>query len=125
MHEYHRGATLSIWLRPGAQETWQAAEADVPPNRAACLTQFRARIAHLAETGKLQSPDHMNHEDHGIYAIKATCGLRAYGWHDHHHGRRAFIISHVILKKRNKLNPADRKRAENAREQFRAEQRRA
>jgi hypothetical protein len=121
MDEYIRGTILSIWLREGAQETWNEAESQVPSNQAACPRQFRARMSHLAETGRLRSPDHMNHEDNGIYAVKATCGLRAYGWHGNHQGRRAFIISHVRLKKSQKLDPADRKRAEDARTSFEAE----
>ena len=79
----------------------------------------------LAATGRLRSPDHMNHEENNIYAIKATCGLRAYGWHGQYQGRRAFIISHVRLKKTQKLDPADRDRAEREREKFRAEQQQA
>jgi hypothetical protein len=60
----------------------------------------------------------MNHEGDGIFAIKATCGLRAYGWHAQHQGKRAFIISHVIMKDRRKLDTADRERARAARAQF-------
>ena len=65
----------------------------------------------------------MNAEGDGIFAIKATCGLRAYGWHDTHQGRRVFLISHVVLKRRQGLNPADKARAVTAREEFRNEQR--
>jgi hypothetical protein len=125
MQEYIRGATLSIWLRSGAQESWAAAERGVPGNRSACPAQFRARMNQLAETGRLRSPDHMNHEGDGIYAIKATCGLRAYGWHSSYKGRRAFIISHVVLKSRQRLDPADKARALTARAEFDAESTRA
>ena len=121
MHEYIRGAALSIWLRPGAEESWREAERGVPGNRAACPVQFRARMQHLADNGRLRSPDHMNAEGDGIFAIKATCGLRAYGWHDQHENRRAYIISHVVLKDRQKLDPADKARAIRAREEFRQE----
>lgn len=122
MHEYLRGAALSIWLRVGAEDTWNEAEKLVPKSLSACPRQFRARMLQLAETGRLRSPDHMNHEDNGVYAIKATCGLRAYGWHESHEGRRVFVISHVSLKKGQKLDPKDRERTEEARTTFRAEQ---
>ena len=53
----------------------------------------------------------MNAEGEGISAIKTTCGLRAYGWFDNVNNRKAFVISHVILKKRQKADPADSKKA--------------
>jgi hypothetical protein len=76
-------------------------------NRSACPAQFRARMAQLADTGRLRCPDHMNSEGDGIMVIKATCGLRAYGWFCHVSGRRAFVISHVVLKRRQRADPVD------------------
>ncbi len=64
----------------------------------------------------------MNHEGDSIYAIKATCGLRACGWHCEYKGKRAFVISQVQLKKKQKLDPADRERAVKERDAFRTEQ---
>jgi hypothetical protein len=118
MEEFHRGEKLTIWLTQGTRASWDAAEADVPGNRKSCLTQFRARLARLADFGTLRSPDHMNNEGDGIYAVKATCGLRAYGWFDQVNGRRSFIISHCILKRRQAADPADLERARNARAQY-------
>jgi hypothetical protein len=118
MEEYHRGATLTIWLLQGTRASWDAAEALVPGNRKACLTQFRARLTRLADTGSLRSPDHMNSEGDGVFAVKATCGLRAYGWFDRVNNRRAFVISHCILKRRQAADPADIARAKGARDQF-------
>src|ERR1700683_1163923 len=100
MDEYYVGKGKTIWLCDGAQESWDEAEALVPPNKQSCLTQFRARIAHYADTGQLRSPDHMNSEGDGCCVIKANCGLRAWGWPQHVDGRAAFVISHVVLKKR-------------------------
>lgn len=118
MEEYHRGAKLSVWLLKGTRASWDEAEESVPGNRKSCLTQFRARLAHLADHGSLRSPDHMNSEGDAIFAVKATCGLRAYGWFDHVDGRRAFVISHCILKRRQAADPADIRRAKNARIEF-------
>lgn len=111
MDEYFAGAKLTIWLRLGAKASWDEAEQLVPGNLAACPATFRARLERLAEVGRLRSPDHMNHEGQQIYAVKAHCGLRAYGWFDQVNSGRAFIISHVILKKKDKLDPADLSRA--------------
>lgn len=104
MDEYHSGSSLTIWLWLGAAVSWAEAEAGVMEAHQA---QFRARLARLAEVGSLRVSDHMNPEGDGIYAVKGNTGLRAYGWFDQVNGRRAFIISHVILKKKQKLDPAD------------------
>ena len=86
--------------------------------RAAHRAQFRARMYRLAGTGWLRSPDYLNAEGNGIFALKGSSGLRAYGWFDQVHGRKAFIISHVTLKKRQKLDPADLARAIDRRNGF-------
>jgi hypothetical protein len=105
--EWHRGTHLTIWVRNGCLESWENAEAAVPGNLKACPAQFRARLAQLADSGRLRCPDHMNSEGDGIMAVKATCGLRAYGWFCQVGGRRAFVISHVILKRRQRADPGD------------------
>lgn len=115
MDEYHSGSTLSIWLCPGAEDSWTHAEQSV---RVAHQAQFRAVLKRLAELGRLRVPDHMNAESEGIYAVKGTSGLRAYGWFDQVEGRRAFIISHVIIKKKQKLDRADLAKAIGQREAY-------
>jgi hypothetical protein len=59
----------------------------------------------------------MNNEDDGFYAIKARCGLRAYGWF-HTHQRGVFVISHFIMKKHKKLKKRDKERMENNRKAY-------
>lgn len=108
--EYYVGKCKRIWLYPGAQATWAAAELLVPPNKKSCLAQFRARIAHYADSGQLRSPDHMNSEGDGCFVIKATCGLRAWGWPQHVNGKAAFVISHVVLKRSERADPAELQR---------------
>lgn len=75
-------------------------------------------MGYLADVGRLRSPDHMNSEGEGMTVIKATCGLRAWGWFCHYKGRRAYIVSHVVLKRTNHANPADLARAVEARRQI-------
>lgn len=115
MELYYRGSQLSIWLCPGSRASWDDAELGV---RESCKAQFRARMGLLGDSGKLRSPDHMNFEGSGIFAIKANCGLRAYGWFCQIDGRRAFAISHFILKTQQKLDPKDLNKAVQARNQW-------
>src|SRR5258708_30893422 len=110
MDEFYVGRHKTILLYPGAQASWDEAELLVPPpkkKKSNGATQFRARIKLYADRGQLRSPDHMNSEGAGCLVIKANCGLRAWGWPQHFGGRAVFIISHVVLKKRQKADPAD------------------
>ena len=107
MEVFYRGVRLSILRMPGAAATFDDACAAVPGNREACPAQLVRLIKRLADFGKLHSRDQFRHEGNQIYAVKARCGLRAYGWFDSHEGRAAFVISHYILKKRDKFDPAD------------------
>ncbi len=120
MELFYRGTQLSIWLCPGAQVSWDEAEVGA---RDSCRAQLRARIGLLGDAGKLRSPDHINFEGSGIFAIKANCGLRAYGWFGQINARRAFAISHVMLKKQQKLAPKDLTAAIEARDNWEKEQR--
>jgi hypothetical protein len=120
MDEFYDGKRKTIWLYPGAQESWDDAESSIPPDKKGAKkkgsqAQFRARIAQFADTGELRSPDHMNSEGDGCFVIKANCGLRAWGWMQHVEGRAAFIISHVVLKRTKKADPADLERTKKAR----------
>jgi hypothetical protein len=121
MDEFYAGRSKTILLYPGAQATWDEAESLVPPvkkgKESNGPTQFRARIKRYADFGSLKSPDHINSEGEGCLVIKANCGLRAWGWPQHLNGRAVFIISHVVLKKRQKADPADLARAVAAKKQ--------
>lgn len=63
-----------------------------------------------------------NHEGDGIFAAKANCGLRAWGWYGD--AKRdtvrqpVFAISFVTLKKSQKADPADLKFAKNHRTEY-------
>jgi len=71
---------------------------------------MRRLVERLADFGKLQSPEQMRNEGDGIWAIKARCGLRAYGYYAPYQ-KGVFVISHFVHKKKNKMDPADHKRA--------------
>lgn len=118
MDEYYAGRCKTIWLYPGAQATWDAAELLVPSSKSRGPAQFRARIAQLADSGQLRSPDYMNSEGDACFVIKANCGLRAWGWFQHFNHKPAFVISHVVLKKKGKADAADREKTKAARKQI-------
>jgi hypothetical protein len=104
---FYQGAVRWIVHMPGAKESFDAACGLVPGNRDACPAQLVRLIQRLADIGRLNSPEQFVHEGDQIFAIKARCGLRAYGWFDTFKDRRVFVVSHYILKRRQKLDPAD------------------
>lgn len=114
---FHSGAKLVIEFTDDANASLEEAESHVPPNQAACKAQLRRLLQRLGDVGRLQSPDQWNTEGDGFFAVKARCGLRGYGWF-HKHRRGVFVVSHFILKKRQKLDPADMERAGKNREAF-------
>ena len=68
----------------------------------AYLINFKALVTRLADTGRLRSPDQFrieNKKNPKVWAIKGKDGIRAYGWHI----TNAFVISHFIKKKKQKL----------------------
>lgn len=107
MEVFYEGNRYWILQMPGACESFTEACAGVPGNKDACPAQLVRLIKRLGDLGKLHSRDQFVHEGDGTYAIKTRCGLRAYGWFDRYRGRAAFVISHYILKKRQKFDPAD------------------
>lgn len=111
---FYKGVTLEIVQTPDATECWKEVSANAPPN---CVAQLLRLAKRLADSGKLRSPDQFNNEDDGFWAIKANCGLRAYGWY-HSSRRGVFVISHFILKKKQKLSPSDTERMRQNRRQY-------
>jgi hypothetical protein len=120
-----QGSARVVWMTADAVASKPDAEAGVPykkknpagEKRKPCVDQMHTLLNRLAEKGQLRSPDQMNSEGDGIYAVKANCGLRAYGWWSIKY-RRYFVISHFILKKWDKLDPADLARAQENRREF-------
>ena len=72
--------------------------------------------------GYLRSPDQFKHEGDKFYAIRARNGLRAYGWYANKKAgaevRGIFVISHFILKKRDKLDPRDKEKMNESRRRY-------
>lgn len=107
MRIYYSGSVFNIEQTDDAVSSQSEAESNCTE---ACCLQLLAITKRLANYGKISNPHHFMNEGEGIWALKARCGLRAYGWFAKKK-RSIFVISHYIVKKRQKLNPADLKRA--------------
>lgn len=101
-----KGAFFSLEQTQDAKTSWTKAT-DMAPD--ACVVQLVRLAQRLADRGALRSPDQFNDEGDGFWAIKARCGLRAYGWF-HSTKRGVFVISHFIVKKKPKLALKDKER---------------
>jgi hypothetical protein len=108
-----KGKLLRIDQTPDAESSWPIAAAHATP---ACEAQLRALAKRLADVGKLRTPDQFNPESDKFFAIKARCGLRAYGWYHSEH-RGVFMISHFIYKTWPKLAAEDKARMRGNRKQ--------
>ena len=92
--------------------------ASVPGSKKGCVAQMKRLIERLADFGYLRSPDQWNTEGDGLYAIKARCGLRAYGWFASESSGKVFVIGHATLKKKQKADPQDLQKTQNERKQY-------
>ena len=90
----------------------------VPGSKKGCIAQIMRLITRLADIGYLRSPDQWKAEGDGLYAVKAHCGLRAYGWFASESSGKVFIIGHATLKKKQKADPQDLQKTQDEREQY-------
>jgi hypothetical protein len=112
MEEFHRGSSRWIVGVPGAHASFHEAVAAVPGNKDACPAQLVRHIERLSDGITPRTSDNFAPEGNGIFAVKARCGLRAYGWFSTYRGQPAFVISHFILKKWQEFREKDRSRVE-------------
>jgi len=117
MVDDYQGTKLRVVLTKEASESYQHAIAGA---NKACVAQLLRYIKWLGDIGKLRSRDQFNSEGDGIFAIKANCGLRAYGWYSDRYPQ-TFVIGHVILKKKQKLDLVDFNRVKRVRQQYEME----
>lgn len=118
---FHQGLKKTILFTPQGEKSLGEAEAKVPGNQRSCVAQLRGLLKRFGDVGKLQSPEQLRHESDGIYAVRARCGLRAYGWldHDYKNSVALFVVGHCVLKKTQKLSSADLERVKKEREIYR------
>lgn len=120
VEEFHQGSKRWIVGAAGAHASFHEAVARVPGSRHACPSQLVRYIELLADGQTSISREHYRHEGDQIYAIKARCGLRAYGWYSTYKGQPAFVISHTILKRWDEFREQDRRRVEANRQAYEA-----
>lgn len=119
MRPVRRGNSLDVLITEEGIESQEQAFSHVPPNQKACIAQLFKRLDKLAAKGRLRTPDEFTNEGPKIYAVKARCGLRAYGWFSSDKsGKKIYVIGHVVLKKSRKANPADLERTRKLREHY-------
>jgi hypothetical protein len=115
VRKFHTGACRSIWLTDEAAMTLATSEALVPPNKSACKAQIRRVLERLGNFQQIRSDDLFSYEEDQIYAVKARCGLRGYGWFQEYAGQSAFVVSLFVMKKKQKAEPADLESAKRSR----------
>ena len=115
----HKGALKRVITWGAGIESWDEYVTNNRGGNRNCQGQLIALAKRLADFGKLRSPDQMNAEGDGVYAIKARCGLRAYGWFetDPEYGV-CFIIGRLVMKKKGGLDPKDREKVVDCRKKF-------
>lgn len=120
MQRILHGRSLSIVYLEETLSSREAAARHVPANQSACIKQVDRVLERLAEQGVLRNETLFRHEGQGIYAAKGRCGLRAYGfhWHSPTWGP-CFVVSHFVMKKRDRLDPSDLARTLTARDALR------
>jgi mRNA-degrading endonuclease RelE of RelBE toxin-antitoxin system len=72
------------------------------------------KIKYIAENGPPKNTEKFNHEGDGIYAIKSD-DARLYCFFDK---GKMILLTHGIIKKRQKLKPIDLKKAKTIREKY-------
>lgn len=106
------GAELSIHaLVEGGRSHFEQFFAQLPtPSKG----KLRALFDFIANNGAPRNPEKFRHEEDGIFAIKQN-QIRVYCFFD---AGRMIIVTHGTLKKRQKANPEELKRAKRLREEY-------
>ena len=102
---FHSGKKLTIHLTERGDADRSEIEKMYGKSERACVAQLNRMLKLLGDKGALQSPEQFRDEGDGVFAVKARCGLRAYGWFEP--GGR-FVVGRMVRKKRDKMNPGDR-----------------
>ncbi len=97
MHIFHAGASFAVEMTDDAWNKLQEFKLNhTAPKEKSCYAQMTRLLERLADIGKLRSPDQFRKEWDSIWAVKARCGLRAYGkFLD-----KRFVVAYVEYKKR-------------------------
>lgn len=113
-----RGRAIDIYFCDGAHETLEQILAKASKDRklAGMAAKIDALFERFVDAGKLSNREHFNSEGDGFWAFKAY-QLRAYGWYSRRLPR-AFVVSHFVIKKKDKLQAVDKDRMQRNRKDF-------
>ncbi len=121
MQVFRRGSYRQIIFLPETDSTLEESLACVPSEnrRKSCQAQLFVLLEQLANEQEIFNKEKFRSERDGIFAVKTTCGIRGYGWFQRmNSGEGAFVVSHFIMKKAQKLHKRDLQRAQEARDNF-------
>lgn len=105
---FYTGTKFKVVFTDRAVDCFQQLDAEVEPH--GLFENLVARTQKFANFGPdgLHTPDQLNDEGDGFYAIKSRgAALRAYFWYCQKE-RGVIVVSHLIKKKRAKLDPQDK-----------------
>ncbi|MCL6271226.1 hypothetical protein M3P05_14970 [Sansalvadorimonas sp. 2012CJ34-2] len=107
LEEFYVGERFTVLLTRDGKTSWEELVKTYGQTNKKGIAALLVRIRKYADKGVLHTPDQLNNEGDGFWAIKTKCGFRFYWWFD---AGQKMIGSHFILKKRQKLAPADSRR---------------
>lgn len=113
---FYTGERYKVIFTDLAQETFKQLSQDVQPG--SLFLALVARIKKYADAGVLHSPEQLNNEGNGFFAIKSRgASLRAYFWYCQKE-RSVIVCSHLTMKKTAKLTPQDKATMEHERDNY-------
>jgi len=115
------GRHLTVWFAEGGSDegleslpSWCEAVSHLQSGKVeSTYARMRVQLQRLADGASLRNPDRFNTEGElpdgkHFFAVKVG-QIRAYGWYSTKY-KRAFIVSHFVFKKKQKLDAADIRR---------------
>ena len=118
----YNGSRKRVFTWGKGDLSWDEHVSEKKGTNLSCQAQLIAVCKKLADIGKVNSKIHFNSEGDDIYAIKAKCGLRAYGWFGTYNKVPSFVIGWVVHKKKTKLDPGDKKATLAEKKKFESQQ---
>ncbi len=113
---YYNGSHLTVLISADATQSIHDLVSVHRKNITKELARAEALIKHLADTGRLRSPDQFRQETEGFWAIRAGT-VRVYGWYE---ADARFVISHLISKRHGKLSESDKGKMQKNKKLFEA-----
>jgi hypothetical protein len=113
---YYKGESLTIYITENGKQSIRNLSETHRDQITKELARTNALTKRLGDTGWLRSPDQFRNEGDKFYAIKGGT-VRFYGWFE---PNGAFVISHAISKRHDKLESSDKKKMMRNQTEFRS-----